>query len=56
MPIKAWRAEDRLTSVELLRLLTAYQEGTPARVLAEQYALGTTTVKQLLRRYGIRRG
>ena len=54
--VKAWRAEDRLTSVELLALLVAYREGMSARALAERYELGMTTVKRLLRKYETRRG
>lgn len=37
-------------------LLTSYREGTSARVPAEQYELGMTTVEQLLRKYDVRRG
>jgi hypothetical protein len=55
VPVRAWRAEDRLTSVELLTLLVAYREGTSARALAERYELGMTTVKRLVREYGVRR-
>jgi hypothetical protein len=56
MPVKAWRTEDRLTSVELLTLLVAYREGVSARALAKRYELGMTTVKRLLRKYEVRRG
>jgi hypothetical protein len=55
VPVKAWRAEDRLTSVELLTLLVSYREGATARALAERYELGLTTMKRLLRKYGVGR-
>lgn len=51
----AWRIADRLTKQDVAALLDAYRTGTPSRVLAARYGLGTTTVKRLLREHGVRR-
>lgn len=52
---KAWRVADRLSPTDLANLVASYRGGTTIRDLAEQFNLGTTTVKRLLREHGARK-
>ncbi|MGH8542045.1 MAG: resolvase [Gammaproteobacteria bacterium] len=55
MQAGVWRVFDRLTKQDVAALLDAYRTGTPSRVLAARYGIGTTTVKRLLREHEVRR-
>jgi hypothetical protein len=53
--VRVWRVEDRLTADGVHVLIADYLAGTPKRELSERYGIGLTTVKDLLRRHGVRR-
>ena len=50
-----WRVRDRLTDEDVQRLIGEFLAGTSKRVLAERYAIGFSTVKNILRKHGVRR-
>jgi DNA invertase Pin-like site-specific DNA recombinase len=50
-----WRVRDRLTDDDVERLIAEYLAGSPKRELAARYELGLTSVKNLLRKHGVRR-
>jgi hypothetical protein len=52
---RVWRLAERLTEGDVATLLDAYRTGTPTRILAARYGVGTTSVKHLLRQHGVRR-
>jgi hypothetical protein len=49
-----WRVRDRLTDADLQCLIGEFLAGTPKRVLAERYAISLGTVKNILRKHGVR--
>ena len=50
-----WRVRDRLTDDEVERLIADFLAGTSKRELAPQYGLSLSSVKNLLRKHGVRR-
>jgi DNA invertase Pin-like site-specific DNA recombinase len=50
-----WRVRDRLTDDDVLALLADFLAGTPKRELAERYRVSFSTVKNILRKHGVRR-
>lgn len=52
---RVWRVSDRLSETDVCGLVASYRAGTIARDLAEQFKIGKSSVKQLLRDRGIRR-
>jgi DNA invertase Pin-like site-specific DNA recombinase len=52
---RVWRIQDRLADGDIEQLIAAFQAGTPKRVLAERYAISIGTVKNILRKHGVRR-
>ena len=46
---------NRLTDADIERLIAEFLAGTPKRVLAHRYAVSLSTVKNILRRHGVRR-
>jgi hypothetical protein len=51
----AGRVRDRLTDGDVQALIGAFLAGTPKRVLAEQHVVSLSTVKNILRKHGVRR-
>lgn len=54
-PIRMWRVRDRLDDAGVRRLISAYRDGATTRQLAEQFGIGMTSVKRLLREHLVRR-
>lgn len=52
---RTWRVEDRLSAEQLDQLVAMFTAGTPKTVLAERFNISLSSVKRLLRRYGVRR-
>jgi hypothetical protein len=52
---RVWRVRDRLSEANIGSLISHYQTGATARELAEHFNIGITSVKRLLREYGVRR-
>jgi hypothetical protein len=52
---RTWRVRDRLTDADVQALIGEFLSGTPKRVLAEHYAISIGTVKNILRKHGVRR-
>lgn len=52
---RVWRVRDRLDDAGVQRLISGYQGGATARQLAEQFGIGMTSVKRLLRENRVRR-
>jgi len=50
-----WRVRDRLDDAGVRRLISAYRDGATTRQLAEQFSIGMTSVKRLLREHQVRR-
>ena len=50
-----WRISDRFTPGDIDTLIAAYLAGSTVKQLAEQYRIGTTTVKRLLKKRGARK-
>jgi hypothetical protein len=50
-----WRVRDRLDDAGVRRLTSAYRDGATTRQLAEQFSIGMTSVKRLLREHQVRR-
>jgi DNA invertase Pin-like site-specific DNA recombinase len=50
-----WRVRDRLTDDDVLTLIADFLAGTSKRELAERYAVSFSTVKNILRKHGVRR-
>lgn len=50
-----WRVRDRLTEDDVQVLIADFLAGTSKRELAARYELGLTSVKNLLRKHGVRR-
>lgn len=50
-----WRVRERLTDEDVQALIGEFLAGTPKRLLAEQYAISVSTVKNILRKHGVRR-
>jgi hypothetical protein len=46
---------DRLTEADVQALIGEFMSGTPKRVVAERYAISIGTVKNILRKHGVRR-
>lgn len=53
--MRTWRVTDRLSDTDVSRLASEYRDGATARQLAEQFAIGMTSVKRLLRERRVRR-
>jgi hypothetical protein len=51
----AWRVRDRLTETDVQYIITEFLSGTSKRVLADRYAVSLSTVKNILRKHGVRR-
>jgi hypothetical protein len=52
---RVWRVRDRLTDADIEQLIAEFLAGTPKRVLAERYVISIGTVKNILRKHGVRR-
>jgi hypothetical protein len=52
---RVWRVQDRLTDADVQALIGEFLAGTSKRVLAERYAVSFSTVKNILRKHGVRR-
>lgn len=50
-----WRVRDRLTDDDVQTLITEFLTGTSKRELASRYAVSVSTVKNILRKHGVRR-
>lgn len=50
-----WRVRDRLSDEDVLALIAEFLAGTSKRMLAERYAVSFSTVKNILRKHGVRR-
>ena len=50
-----WRVRDRLTDADVQALISEFLAGTSKRVLAERYVVSFSTVKNILRKHGVRR-
>ena len=50
-----WRLSDRLSSEDVETIIKEFLSGTPKHVLAARYGISLGSVKNLLRRRGIRR-
>lgn len=50
-----WRVRDRLADDDVLVLITDFLTGTSKRELADRYAVSFSTVKNFLRKHGVRR-
>ena len=50
-----WRLSDRLSSEDVETIIKEFLSGTPKHVLATRYGISLGSVKNLLRRHGIRR-
>ncbi|HET9412037.1 MAG TPA: hypothetical protein VFO38_04260 [Candidatus Saccharimonadales bacterium] len=53
--VAPWKITDRFPSNDLDALVAAYQSGATSAALAEQYGMGVTSVKRLLRKRGVRK-
>ena len=51
---RPWRLVDRLDEAEIAALIEAFVSGTPKHVLAKQYGVSLTAIKDLLRARGVR--
>lgn len=49
------RIEDRLSASDIDQLITSFKAGTTIRELVEHYGICRTSVKNVLRRHGVRR-
>jgi transposase len=49
------RVRDRLTGEAVERLIAEFLAGTSKRELAERYEVSFSTIKNILRKYGVRR-
>jgi hypothetical protein len=54
-PYRLWRLQDRLSPEDIQTIIDDYVAGTTQSVLATRYAIGLTSLKQLLRQHGISR-
>jgi len=52
---RAWQLSDRLTPADVNALVKYYLAGSTIRALAEQYDIGISSVKRLLRQHGARK-
>lgn len=52
---RAWQVSDRLSPKDVKTLVTSYLSGNTIRALAEQYGIGASSVKRLLRKHGARK-
>jgi hypothetical protein len=50
-----WRPKDRLTEVDVVRLVMAYQTGIATKELAKHYGINVKSVPKLVREHAIRR-
>ncbi len=50
-----WRVQDRLTDDDVQALIGEFLTGTSKRVLAERYAVSFSSVKNILRKHGVKR-
>jgi hypothetical protein len=50
-----WRLRDRLSEEDVQIVIREFRAGAAQRVLAAQYGLSLTTVKDLLRQRGVKR-
>jgi hypothetical protein len=50
-----WRLSDRLSDKDVQAIINEFLAGTPKRVLAARYGVCLGSIKNLLRRRGIRR-
>ena len=46
-----WRLQDRLTEVDMIRLVMAFQTGIATRELAARYAINVKSVRKVLREH-----
>jgi hypothetical protein len=51
-----WRLSDRLSNQDIETIIKEFLSGTPKHALAARYGISLSSVKNLLRRRGIRRG
>jgi len=51
---RPWRLVDRLDETQIGALVEAFVTGTPKHVLAKQYGVSLTAIKDLLRSRGVR--
>lgn len=51
---RPWRLVDRLDEAQISALIEAFLSGTPKHVLAKQYSVSLTAIKDLLRARGVR--
>ncbi len=52
---RAWQVSDRLSPADVKALVKSYLAGSTIRAHAEQYRIGTSSVKRLLRQRGARK-
>jgi hypothetical protein len=52
---RVWRVRDRLTDDDVQLLAAEFLAGTSKRALAGQYGLSLSSVKNILRKHGVRR-
>ena len=53
---RPWRVADRLSEDDLQSLIKRYHNGVTRRELAEEFKIGMTTLKRLLREHHARLG
>lgn len=51
-----WRLRDRLSDEDLQAIIAEFLAGTPKHVLAHRYSISLSSLKNILRDRGIRRG
>jgi DNA invertase Pin-like site-specific DNA recombinase len=54
-PTRRWSLHDRFCAEELQAMVDLYRLGVTARQVAEQFGIGLTSVKRVLREHGVRR-
>jgi hypothetical protein len=52
---RPWKVADRLTEADIEQLIAEFLAGTPKWRLAEHYVISIGTVKNILRKHGVRR-
>jgi hypothetical protein len=55
VPRTNWRVKDRVTSEDIDTLCAFYQAGASVQELAERYKISWSSVKTLLREWGVKR-
>lgn len=49
-----WKVADRLSEADVAEIITRFERGTAKRILAEQFGIGMTALKKLLKHHGVR--